>query len=73
MWFVPLVGILPFVHHVYEVGYWVPRVDLVAMWGFSLLLFFQLNRFFGEWPTARRWIGLAVAVQCAFQIASIWY
>lgn len=72
-WFVPLAGLLPFVHHVYDWGYWLPRLILPALWGFSLLLFFNLDRIFSEKPRASRWIGWTVAVQCALQIASFWH
>jgi len=72
-WFLPLVGLLPFVHHAYDWGYWLPRLVLPALWGFSLLLFFCLDRIFCEKPGASRWIGWIVAVQCAFQVASLWH
>jgi hypothetical protein len=72
-WFLPIVGSLPFVHHVYDWGYWLPRIILPALWGFSLLLFFHLDTLFGQRPLAKRCVELAVIAQCALQIASVWH
>ncbi|MGA3007303.1 MAG: hypothetical protein ABSE59_05365 [Opitutaceae bacterium] len=72
-WFLPLVLALPFVNHVYDQGFWLPRLVLPAVWSWVLVLFYFLDRLFGKWTTAARWAVVMVGLQCAVQVASLWY
>jgi hypothetical protein len=72
-WYLPLVLTLPFIEHVYQWGYWLPRLVLPGLWCFGLCLFAWLDEF-----TAKRsaWVGIAtiiVGIQAFLQVASVWY
>ena len=73
-WFVPLVAVLPYVQHAYQWGYWLPRLILPALWCFFLLPFAAL----GAMPAPLRprlelAAAAVVAIQTAFNVASIWF
>jgi hypothetical protein len=72
-WFLPLVATLPFVHHAYDWGYWLPRLVIPALWGFGYCLYTWLD----DVAQNRRFIIHTVtcltAVQVTLQIASVWY
>ncbi len=71
-WFFPIAGMLPYLHHAYDWGYWLPRLIVPAVWSFSLLTFAAL-----EPLGRRRWAtaGLVVFVllQAMVQVCSLWY
>jgi hypothetical protein len=73
-WYLPIAALLPFVNHVYIMGYWLPRLVLPAIWIFFLSFFAAIDRL------PRRWVGWVaigvlawVAVLSAAEIRSIWY
>lgn len=43
-WFLPIVLLLPYVKYAYDWGYWLPRLVLPALWGFSVVLYGALDR-----------------------------
>jgi hypothetical protein len=74
-WYLPLTAILPFVHHAYAWGYWLPRLVLPALWVFLLLGF---ERFEAVLPArmqraAVAALTVAVLVECVCAAASVWY
>jgi hypothetical protein len=73
-WFLPIVLAMPYVRNVYLEGYWLPRLVIPAVWAFGFVLFATLDRLLG--PGRQRvatLIVLAVLVQSAIQIRSLWY
>ena len=74
-WYLPLVAILPFVHHAYEWGYWLPRLVLPAVWAFLIVAVGAVEAR-AEGPSKRRVLlalTVTVSIQCAASLASIWY
>jgi hypothetical protein len=73
-WFLPLTLTLPFVRHVYEWGYWLPRLTLPAIWGFALIPFALVDRWL---PRRVHLATVAVAalvlLQVVIGIRSVWY
>jgi hypothetical protein len=72
-WFVPLVVILPFVHHAYQWGYWLPRLVIPALWSFGLCLFTWMDELVGHRPSLGMAIAILTTFQAALQILSVWY
>jgi 4-amino-4-deoxy-L-arabinose transferase-like glycosyltransferase len=72
-WYLPLVVVLPYVHNSYGGGYWLPRLVLPALWGFILVFFAMVDRLIGQRPWAVIVVAIAVLLQTAVQIRSIWY
>jgi len=73
-WFLPLVLTLPYVGGAYTFGYWLPRLVLPALWGFSLILFWWLDqRLAGRSRSFVVAVALAVLVQTGLHVAGTWY
>jgi len=73
-WYLPIAGVLPFVNHVYIMGYWLPRLVLPAIWVFFLSPFVLIERLPGRWPGRLAVVIFAlVGVLSAVEIRSIWY
>lgn len=73
-WYLPLFLVLPYVHAAYEWGYWLPRLTLPALWGFSLITFAMIDR----WLDAKnerlvQGVVLITLLQTALQVRSVWY
>jgi hypothetical protein len=73
VWFAPIVLALPFVHHVYDSGYWTPRLIVPALWGFAFGLFVLLDELIGEKPALVRLVVGASLAQAAVMGASVWF
>ena len=73
-WFLPIVLAFPYVHFVYESGYFLTRLILPAIWGFGVLLFAEADLWLARRP---RWLTVAVAAfiaaQAAVHLRSVWY
>jgi 4-amino-4-deoxy-L-arabinose transferase-like glycosyltransferase len=73
-WFLPVVLAFPYVHFVYESGYFLTRIIITALWGFGLVFFAELDQRLAARP---RWITLVVAIfifaQAALHLRSVWY
>ena len=73
-WFLPIVLAFPYVHFVYESGYFLTRLIVTALWGFGLVFFAELDQRLAARP---RWITIAVALfifaQAAMHARSVWY
>jgi len=72
-WSLPVVAALPFVHHAYDWGYWLPRLVLPSVWGFAVVLFAALDRVVSHRPRWKALLAIAVLAQCAVQVGSVWY
>jgi hypothetical protein len=72
-WLLPLVLTLPFVHHAYDWGYWLPRLILPALWAFGLCFFGQIAALAGRVRLLVPVVAAAVAVQSWLQLVSVWY
>ncbi len=72
-WFVPLVLTLPFIHHAYDWGYWLPRLILPSLWAFGLGFFCQIADLAGRKRLLISVVAGAVAVQCCLHLGSLWY
>jgi hypothetical protein len=73
-WFGPIFGTLPFVHHVYAWGYWLPRLILPAVW----VAYFGLFGLLASWSGHRVKLvaavtSLVVILLIASEIRSIWF
>jgi hypothetical protein len=73
IWYLPLVLALPFLHHAYEWGYWLPRLVLPALWGFALVLFAAIDEFFPRRRGAAAAVAALVLLQAAVHIRSVWF
>lgn len=73
VWFFPLVIQLPYIHHSYEWGYWLPRLMLPAIFSGVVILYTETAR----WTEGRRWllllIGILTMVQIVLGVGSILY
>lgn len=71
-WFGPVFFQLPYIHHAYEWGYWLPRLILPFIVGSVVLGVHLLDRL----SSHRRWLSpsfaLLVAVYAFFAIRSLW-
>ena len=72
-WFLPLTLTLPFVYNSYDWGYWLARLIIPALWGFSVVLFAMLDEVCVRYPWVIKLIALLVAVQAVLHIRSLWY
>jgi hypothetical protein len=72
-WYAPLVVVLPFVHHAYDWGYWLPRLVMPGIWGFALCLFAHLDAAVGRYRPAAALVTAATAGQVGLFILSVWY
>ena len=72
-WFVPLVITLPFVHHAYQWGYWLPRLILPALWSFGLCLFAWVDEIVAVRPRFATAVALLTGLQVLLQIRTVWY
>ena len=73
-WFLPIVLAFPYVHFVYESGYFLTRLILPALWGFGVVMFAEADLWLAHRP---RWLPILVAVmvlaQAAMHLRSVWY
>ena len=73
-WFLPIVMAFPYVHFVYESGYFLTRLILPALWGFGVIMFAEADLRLAHRP---RWLTVFVAVlilaQAAIHLRSVWY
>ncbi len=53
-WYLPIFLTLPFVAHVYVMGYWLPRLVMPSIWIFLLMPFAWADLIPGRWPA---WLG----------------
>lgn len=73
-WYAPIAGSLPFVYHVYAMGYWLPRLTLPALWVFFASFFVAVDRLPGPWRTrAGALLIIVVLILSALEIRSVWY
>ena len=72
-WFLPLVVTLPFVHHSYHWGYWLPRLVLPALWSFGLCLFAWTDVLVRNRVRPGTVVASVTALQALLQICSVWY
>lgn len=72
-WFLPLVLTLPFVHHAYDWGYWLPRLVVPALWGFSLGLFARLDSAIGGNRALVAAMAVLTGLQVWLQVRSVWF
>lgn len=73
-WFLPMTLTLPFVRHVYEWGYWLPRLVLPAIWGFALIPFALADRWLPRRAHAAMVaVVVLVLLQVVVGIRSVWY
>ena len=73
VWYFPLVIQLPYIHHSYDWGYWLPRLVLPSIWSAVVILFTETE----QWTGQRKWpqilIGVLTMIQIGLGISSIWY
>jgi hypothetical protein len=72
-WFVPLVLTLPFVHHAYDWGYWLPRLVLPGSWAAGLALFGVVDEFCGQRRALTAGVAILTLAQAWLQIRTVWY
>ena len=72
-WYLPIALTLPFVLEPYLEGYFLPRLVIPAVWGFPLVLFWHIQRLAVKRKYLVAVLGVAVVVQCAFEVCSVWY
>lgn len=73
-WFLPIVLNLPFVYHVYDWGYWLPRLIVPAIWSGALVAAWALAQFLNNKARFWQWSVLAAAlIQSWWQVRSVWY
>ena len=74
-WFLPIFLTLPYVKFVYDWGYWLPRLILPAIWGFSVIYFSMLDRLAKNAPVLR-WLPWTVCgltfVQSSLHFWVLW-
>jgi hypothetical protein len=73
VWLVPLVITLPFVHHAYGWGYWLPRLVLPGLWAAGLALFAWLDVHATSRPRLVGVVAACTAVQTTLHVLSVWY
>jgi hypothetical protein len=74
VWYAPIAGMLPFIDHVYVMGYWLPRLVLPAVWIFYLSPFVAADRLPAKWRgPAGVTIAIMVLTVSLLGIRSIWY
>ena len=71
-WFFPLLIQLPYVHHAYEWGYWLPRLVLPALWTAIVLLATEADALARRLPWLPWLFTLFVALQTGFGLWSVW-
>ena len=72
-WYLPLTLSFPYLHHVYDWGYWLPRLVIPALWGFGVVFFAAAD---GLLVRHRRFAALLAClaiIQAAVHIRSLWY
>ncbi|MDB6126438.1 MAG: hypothetical protein JWM35_334 [Verrucomicrobia bacterium] len=72
-WFLPLALALPFVYNSYDWGYWLSRLIIPALWGFSVVLFAMIDETCARFPRAIQAITALVAIQAFLHVRSLWY
>lgn len=73
-WFSPLVLTLPFIYHVYDWGYWLPRLIIPAIWSGTLVAAWALSHFLkNKGKFLSRTILFVALIQAWWQVRSIWY
>jgi hypothetical protein len=72
-WFVPLVVQLPFVHHAYDWGYWLPRLFLPPIWAAGLLMLAWMDASLPRVRLVRHGVALLMCFQAFAGYASVWY
>lgn len=72
-WYLPLVLALPYLHHAYAWGYWLPRLVLPALWGFALVLFAAMDELFPRRRLVAAAVTALVLLQAAGHIRSVWF
>jgi hypothetical protein len=71
-WFLPLVLVLPFVHHAYDWGYWLPRLVFPSLLIFFLTLFATLDRWLANAPKAASFAVLVIVLlQTSLHLGSL--
>jgi hypothetical protein len=73
VWYFPLVIQLPYLHHSYEWGYWLPRLVLPAIWSAVVVLFTETEQWIGQRKWPHLLIGFLTMIQIGLGIRSIWY
>jgi 4-amino-4-deoxy-L-arabinose transferase-like glycosyltransferase len=73
-WFLPIVMAFPYLHFVYESGYFLTRLILPALWGFGVLMFAEADQHLARRP---QWltilVTLLVLAQAALHLRSVWF
>lgn len=72
-WYLPIALSLPFLTNAYEWGYWLSRLIIPALWGFSIVLFATIDELLARHRHLPGVIALLVAAQAYLHIASVWY
>jgi len=72
-WYLPLVLLLPYLHNVYEWGYWLPRLLIPALWGFGLLFFAAVDGLLAPRRRLPALLAGLVLIQAALHIRSAWF
>jgi hypothetical protein len=72
-WYLPLVLTLPFVHHAYDWGYWLPRLVIPALWAFGLELFSWADRRTTARPQLRHVLVGFALLQTVLHFLVIWH
>lgn len=72
-WYLPLFLSFPFLHHVYEWGYWLPRLVIPALWGFGLLFFAAVDGLLAPHRRLPALLACLIIIQAALHIRSVWY
>ena len=72
-WYLPLFLSFPYLHHVYEWGYWLPRLVIPALWGFGLLFFAAADGRLAPHRRLPALLACLVLLQAVLHIRSLWY
>lgn len=73
MFFV-VVGFFPFIHNVYKLGYWGPRLIFPSFFGFTIILFYFLDRVLCKVGPWARWsLYLMVVFQSSLHLSFLWF
>ena len=72
-WYLPLVLSFPYLHEAYELGYWLPRLVIPALWGFSLVAFAAADGLLARHRHLAVLLAGLVFLQAALHIRSVWF
>jgi hypothetical protein len=73
VWYFPLVIQLPYIHHSYDWGYWLPRLILPAIWSAVVVIFTEAEQWADQRKWLRRFIGILTTIQIGLGVGSILY